>query len=222
METLFKVLLILHIVGGTVGLLTGTINLIRKKGDAPHKLIGKFFAYGMLVAGLSSLLLSTLHPNYFLFIVGVFTIYLTATGYRYLYLKQLAKDQKPGVLDWSISVGMVVAGIVFFIFGSRLLITSNTFGIVLLVFGGLGLRLVKTDYDNYKGKIKVKNYWLLAHLQRMTGAYIASATAFLAVNAKYSPIDLPSFVIWLLPTAILTPLIISWSRKNKIEIKTAK
>ena len=89
MEMLFKVLLMLHIIGGGVGLLSGTINIIRKKGDKKHKLTGKFFMYGMLLSGLSALVLSVMHPNYFLFIVGVFTLYMVGTGERYLFLKQL-------------------------------------------------------------------------------------------------------------------------------------
>ena len=48
MKIIFAVFLILHILGGSVGLITGTINLIRKKGDKKHKLLGKFFIYSML------------------------------------------------------------------------------------------------------------------------------------------------------------------------------
>jgi hypothetical protein len=33
MNILFKAFLTLHITGGTIGLFTGTINLVRKKGD---------------------------------------------------------------------------------------------------------------------------------------------------------------------------------------------
>ena len=215
METIFKIFLILHIAGGSIGLLTGTINLIRRKGDKNHKRVGKIFAYSMLTAGFSSFALSVIHPNYFLFMIGVFTIYLVGTGYRYVYLKMLGGDQRPAFLDWAITLAMLLAGLLFIGLGLRNVLTQNSFGIVFIVFGALGLRFVKTDYDNYKGSFKDKDYWLLAHLQRMTGGYIAAITAFLVVNAKYSPIALPSVLVWLLPTAILTPLIISWSKKYK-------
>jgi uncharacterized membrane protein len=220
MDTLFKIFLTLHISGGAAGLFTGTINLARKKGDKTHKLAGKIFVYSMLTAGLSSLVLSILHPNYFLFIVGVFTVYMVGTGNRYLYLKMLGRDQQPAILDWAITISMVLAGLLFIVFGVSHLLDQNNFGIVLIVFGVLGLRFAKTDFDNYKGRVKAKNYWLLVHLQRMTGAYIAAFTAFIVVNTKYSPVVLPSVVFWLLPTAILTPLIIAWTKKYKVEIKT--
>lgn len=219
MDILFKTFLTLHVIGGFVGIFTGTINLVRKKGDKNHKLIGRIFAYSMLTAGFSSFVLSILHINYFLFMIGVFTIYLVGTGYRYIYLKMLGSDQRPIVLDWAITIGMLLAGILFIGIGIRHILLQNGMGIVFIAFGVLGLRSVKIDFDNYRGQLKAKNYWLIAHLQRMTGAYIAATTAFLVVNSKYSPIILPSALIWLLPTAILTPLIISWTKKYKIKIK---
>ena len=215
MDIVFKIFLTLHIIGGAVGLLTGTFNLVRRKGDGRHRLVGKIFAYAMLTAGFSSLVLSALHPNYFLFMIGVFTIYLVGTGSRYVHLKMLGRDQKPTTLDWLLTTGMLVAGLLFIGLGIRHVLAQNNFGIVFIVFGVLGLRFVKTDFTNYKGTPKEKNYWMLAHLQRMTGGYIAALTAFLVVNAKYSPIDFPPILVWLLPTVILTPLIISWSRKYK-------
>jgi uncharacterized membrane protein len=102
METLFKTLLYLHIAGGVIGLLTGTVELARRKGDSSHKLIGKVFVYGMLVAGLSSLALASIHPNYFLFIVGVFTVYLVLTGYRYM------QDERSQLRH--LQIGLSVAG----------------------------------------------------------------------------------------------------------------
>ena len=171
----------------------------------------------MLTTGLSALVLSILHPSHFLFIVGVFTIYLVATGNRYIYLKLLGFNQRPAILDWTITLAMLVVGIIFIGLGLKQLISQNTFGIVFIVFGGLGLFFVKTDWANYRGKLQAKNYWLLAHLQRMTGGYIAALTAFLVVNAKYFPQELPGIIFWLLPTVILTPMIIRWSNKYRIE-----
>jgi uncharacterized membrane protein len=217
MDIFFKIFLVLHILGGSMGLITGTTNVIRKKGDKKHKLTGKIFSYGMFTAGFSSLILSILHPNYFLFIVGVFTIYLVGTGNRYLHLKMLASEQKPAIVDWALTIGMLLSGIIFIVLGILSLIKGNNFGIVFIVFGFLGLRFVKADFNNYKGKVKEKNYWLLVHLQRMTGGYIAATTAFLVVNFQYIPIAIPSAVVWLLPTIIFTPLITMWTRKYMVK-----
>jgi len=218
MPYIFKTLLILHIIGGSIGLIAGTVSIIRKKGDNPHRFIGKLFLYGMLTAGFSSLALSLIHPNYFLFIVGVFTIYMTGTGQRYLGLKRLLHGQKPAAIDYILTYGMLVASVAFIAFGIYLLIKPQSFGSVFLAFGILSIRMVRVDIRNYKGKAPIKNYWLTAHLQRMLGAYVASATAFVVVN---NPNFLPDVIVWLLPTAVILPLIIKWTKKYKVAL-TAK
>ena len=93
METIFTILLIIHIIAGSIGLLTGTINIIKKKGDKAHKNVGKFFFYSMLINGFAGLIMSLIHRNDFLLIVAVFSIYMVATGQRFLSLKQLNKEQ---------------------------------------------------------------------------------------------------------------------------------
>ena len=213
MELVFKIIVVIHIIAGSIGLFTGTINIIRKKGDKPHRLVGKFFVLGMLINAVAGFAMSILHHNLFLLIVAVFSFYMTATGQRILYLKKLDKGQKPKYIDWVITTIMVLFALFFIIFGAYLILNHNNFGIVLLVFGLISILMAKSDIKTYRGKIKFKNYWLLIHIQRMIGAYIAALTAFLVVNNTY----LPAVVAWLLPTIILTPLIFYWSKKKAVK-----
>ncbi|MBN9296284.1 MAG: DUF2306 domain-containing protein [Filimonas sp.] len=215
MGYIFKVLLVLHIIGGSIGLIAGTISIVRKKGDKLHGSIGKLFLTGMLATGFSSLVLAIIHPNYFLFIVGIFTIYMSATGQRYLRLKRLQECQKILAIDYVLTYGMLVAALAFIGFGIYLVIKSQQFGAVFLVFGVLSLRMVRKDIHNYRCKDGEKNYWLIAHLQRMMGAYAASATAFVVVNNTGI---LPGVITWLLPTAIILPLIVKWTKKYKVPL----
>lgn len=209
MQELFTFLLSIHVLCGSIGLLTGTFILFRPKGDKQHKLWGKFFAYGMLVSAIVSLVLASIHYNPFLFIIGIFTLYLVGTGLRYLRLKQLHKMQKPVALDWFIFSTMALFALLFLAYGAFLLTGNNNFGLVLIVFGLISVLMLRSDFLIFKGKIKKSNYWLLLHLQRMTAAYIASLTAFLVVNNTF----LPGLIAWMLPTIIITPLIINWTKK---------
>ena len=218
MTLIFNIFLILHIVGGSVGLLTGMINILRKKGDKNHKIIGKIFYGSMLTTGISSLALAYLRPNFFLFMVGVFTLYMVTSGQRYLLHKRQDRLTSKHI-EWTITILMLLAGLLFVGIGILTIIKSNFFGLVFVTFGALGLLFVRQDFKNYNGKTTIKNHWLIGHLQRMTGGFIAALTAFLVVNAKYFPDQIPSFVYWLLPTIILTPLIIKWSRKHEIKKK---
>ncbi|MEQ1734561.1 MAG: hypothetical protein ABL940_12870 [Bacteroidia bacterium] len=213
---IFKAILALHILAGATGLIAGTINMVRKKGDKLHVLFGKAFLYGMLTAGCCSFALAVIHPSLFLFMVGVFTIYLVGTGERYLFLKQLHLTQKPLVIDWALTIFMAIGGLTLIGAGIHGLINGNTFGLVYVVFGGSGLKNVYDDVQNYQGKITNKNYWLLVHIGRMSGGYIAAFTAFLVTNSDKFPVAIQGTILWLLPTIIFVPLIVYWSKKVKI------
>ena len=213
--SVFKILLIIHIVSGGASLLLGLLLLLLPKGDKRHRFIGKIYFFSMLTAALIALPMSYMHSNYFLFIIAVFTSFMLVTGKRYLKKKAL-EDVKP--IDWILTAIMLVFGAAFIGFGFYNIIRANYFGIVLMVFGGISMLYVYQDYINFKGKSSVKNYWLTTHIQRMTGSYIASATAFLVVNNKI----LPDIIAWLLPTFLLVPLIVKWSRKHEIKRSITK
>jgi hypothetical protein len=160
----------------------------------------------MNLAGLCSFVLAVMHPNRFLFIVGIFTLYMNLTARIYLKFKRVGSEIN--FIDSIPTIGMLLAAIFFVIDGVRT-VTEDSFGWVLLSFAFISLRFVLADYMFFKGKSNFSNQWLLSHLQRMIGTYIASITAFLVVNIDFKP----AFVIWLAPTVILVPLIIYWSRK---------
>ncbi len=207
---IFKTLLITHIVAGGLSLLLGLYILLAKKGNAIHKKVGNVYLYAMLINSIVAIPMSYLHPNYFLFLISIFTIYMLLTGIRYLDKKSLT-DVK--MTDWILTIVMLLFAIAFIGFGIFNISKGNSFGVVFIVFGSIGLLFSRQDKLNYKGKSKVKNYFLTTHIQRMTGSYIATTTAFLVVNNQI----LPSILAWLLPTILIVPLIVSWTRKYKID-----
>ncbi len=148
MYIIFKVFLSLHIVGGSIGLLSGVLNIMLQKGDKNHKIIGKIFFVSMLITGTSSLAISYLHSNYFLFMVGVFTLYMVVSGKIYLKHKQRdILDSK--AIEWTITILMLLAGLMFICIGILTIIQSNLFGLVFITFGSLGLLFVRQDFKNY-------------------------------------------------------------------------
>lgn len=218
----FKIILPIHILAGTIGLLLGTVILIQRKGDKQHKKLGRIFGYSMLISAFLSFALSIIKPNIFLFCIGILTIHLVGTGWRYLYLKKLDNGQKPLIIDWFLFVFMIVFTLLFLYLGINSLLHSNFFGIAPLGFAALGIKNVYNDYNIYFGKITVKNYWLTTHLERMTGAFIASFTAFF-VNVvgrylgQFDWFENFNFITWLLPGIVIVPFLIKWKRKFEIK-----
>lgn len=92
---------------------------------------------------------------------------------------------------------LVVSG-VFIYLELKNVVEKNNFGLVLVFFGLISLRLCYSDYKLFANKINDKMYWLKNHIGRMTGAYIATFTAFIVVNNTI----LPPVIAWSLPTFI--------------------
>lgn len=80
---------------------------------------------------------------------------------------------------------------------------------VLFFFGFFLFSMSLQDLIKMKRKKFVKNAWLFDHISRMSGSFIATTTAFIVVNFSMTP----AWVLWLLPTAIGTPLIFRVSAK---------
>jgi uncharacterized membrane protein len=210
-EPIFTLFLILHIAGGSIGLLTGMLVLSFAKGKKLHKALGMLFVMGMMTAGFSSLILAIMHPNPFLFMIGVFTLYMTGTGVRFI--KSKLSNPTPATFDRVLQIGMGISGVILIGWGAKLLFSGSMFGVVLITFGGIGMTMLVFDLMKMGKPEPDKLAYIRIHLQRLLGAFIASFTAFLVVNLEYMPDLIPGWIYWILPTVIITPLISYWSRK---------
>ncbi len=221
MPTLFQILLGLHIAGGFAGLLCGTVAAAAKKGSLLHKIVGKIFFWGMLVASIAALFLSNLpaHENIFLFAVGGFTLYMICSGYRIVYLKHHFKNNHAAfsMIDYSISLFGFCFGAFLIYLSIVNLIKGNSFGIVPGVFGIVCMNYARMDFKMLFQKISIKEIWMPNHISRMMGALIASYTAFLVVNVKMQP----GWVLWILPTVIGT-FLIAYNLRKFAPKKSAK
>ena len=125
MEQLITTLIYMHAFFGGIGLITGMISIFVKKGGFNHKRTGKIFSYSMIISSLISLFVARMpkHENLFLFLIGIFTIYLILAGNRALTLKSNIKDKA----DWIdkvisgtmllVSIGMLILGILGMVLG---------------------------------------------------------------------------------------------------------
>jgi hypothetical protein len=199
METLLKIALIIHITAGLSALVCGLIALLLRKGSPKHKLNGNIFFYSMIGVAITALFISAFKSNDFLFYIGLFSLFMTLSGKRAI--------QNKTSVPYKIDILILLLGLGT---GIWMLAEAN---IVLRVFGALSLLLALGDFDvYYKVYRKVAipaNTWLIRHIKHMVGSYISTATAFLLVNIQFDPF----WIIWLIPTAFGTPVIIYWIRK---------
>jgi uncharacterized membrane protein len=207
MEQVIKIFIYIHAFFGGIALLSGLASVLFVKGSPNHKKSGKVFSYGMVISSLISLPIYWLpkHENNFLFLIGIFTIYLVISGNRVLLFK---KKKEANFTDKLISTIMFVASLSMLTFGTYFLLRNNSGGILYLFFGITALLISIRDFKFYKNIDKTKI--LPFHIGKMSGAYIASITAFLVAGLRFE-----GLIYWILPTLIGTLFIMYWTKKMK-------
>lgn len=211
MEETIKILIYIHAFFGGIGLITGIGNIILKKGNSLHKSMGIIFSYSMIISSLISLVVAKMpnHENLFLFLIGIFTIYMVLAGNRALTLKSKIKE-KADYIDKSISGIMLLTSIVMTIIGIIGIVQKIDNSILYIFFGGFGIFMTLRDFQTFRIFKKNKSAWLKSHIGRMVGALIASVTAFMVAG-----LNIGTMLVWILPTIIGTAYIIYWNRKLK-------
>lgn len=89
-------ILIAHICGGTVGLVSGTAAMIFRKGSPRHILAGRIFVIAMLLMGSAAVPLAVLHHDPNNIGGGIFTVYLIGTAW----LTARRKEGETSRWDW--------------------------------------------------------------------------------------------------------------------------
>jgi hypothetical protein len=218
METLHLVTLYIHIAAGTVAFVAAPVALIVKKGAASHRRWGKIYFWAMTFITVSGIALSIMISNLFLFCVGFFSYHLVASGYRWLYRKNPKKQVAR--LDWFINgtaividAALVGIGIVTIVNNS-----SDAFGYISTVFGLLGLNFAWQNIKQYLKPPAEKGAWLFNHIGGMIGGYIATVSAFSAVNMDF----MPTILQWLWPTILGIPVIYFFTAYYKKKLSAGK
>ncbi|WP_111707971.1 hypothetical protein [Lutibacter citreus] len=209
MEETIKIFIYIHAFFGGLGLITGLGSILVKKGSKPHKTMGKLFSIGMILSSLISMPISWMpnHENLFLFLIGLFTIYLVISGNQILTFK-LNKKQHAKPIDKTISGSMLIISAIMVLIGIYGLIKGNSTYLLFIFFGGFGLSLTIRDFIFYKNFRKTKNGWLSNHIGKMIGAFIASITAFIVAG-----MGINNLIAWTLPSILGTIYIIYWRKK---------
>jgi uncharacterized membrane protein len=205
--TAFKLILVLHVIFGIIAFISAPGAMMTKKGSLWHRRLGSAFFYAMMAVAASAFILWTLGSQLFLMLLAVFSFYLAFSGYRAVKIKN-GKAEK---IDWLVAGAAVLAGKGLVILGAVVLYKGNSFGYVTLALGAGCAYSAARDLLRFSRPVVDKQAWLINHLTKMLGAYIATVTAVSAVNFHF----LPPVWRWLWPSIIIAPFIFMWVRKCK-------
>jgi hypothetical protein len=204
-----------HIAAGMIALVVAPVAMIVRKGGSAHRKWGKAYFYAMAVVAVTAVIMSIYHNIPFLLMIAVFSFAMAATGYRQVYRKG---DNPPAPVDWLIVAGKIIFGACLLVYAFfRWQAGDKSFAIISIVFGGISLMMGVGELKRFF-RPAVKMMWLYGHIGNMSGAYIATVTAFLVTNVQF----LPPVIVWVGPSLVGTPLIFYTVRKYRLKFEKHK
>ena len=177
-----SVLLPLHIIAGTLGMLSGFVAVFLLKGSRRHGLAGKVFVLAMLCLSATGTFLAAMKSQPDNILGGILTFYLVATAW----LTARRSEGKPGVFDWGALLVALAVGAFEMTYGFEAAIspTGLKYGYPpgpYVAFGSVALLAATGDVRMLvRGGISGTQR-LARHLWRMCFAlFVASASIFMA------------------------------------------
>ncbi|UIP00813.1 hypothetical protein Hbl1158_05505 [Halobaculum sp. CBA1158] len=202
----------LHVAAGAVAVFAGVGALVTAKGGTRHRTAGTVFLLAMGVVVATVFVLLAFDPTTLrivLTLVAVFSGYLAFSGYRALSRKR--PSDRTHSIDWIATGSVVLACLVLGVWGLGWYLDGRSFGIVMAVFGAIGIAFGAIDIRAFRSD--GTDEWMVSHLQRMIAAFIATVSAVSAVNLT----PLIGVSAWLWPTLLGVPLIAYWSNEYSLE-----
>jgi len=236
----YSPVLIVHILGGTVGLVSGTAAMTFRKGSPRHVLAGKVFVASMLTMGVFAVYLAiTRHqPNNIG--GGMLTVYLIGTAW----LTARRKDGETSRFDWVVLLIPLAIGILLWMLGVKVLRSGhgslNGVPVGMMFFmGSVCLLAAAGDVRMLVRGGVAGAKRITRHLWRMCfGLFIASGSFFLGPQnrplrllsnvglGQHLPSALFSTTLYLILTLLPLVLLIFWvvrvrfaNAYRKIEIR---
>jgi uncharacterized membrane protein len=218
MENFIKILIFTHIFAGCSALITGALAMMYKSQTPKHRIAGKFYFWSMSYIFVSGLYMAVHRNSLFFIFISFFVYHTLISAYRALKLKDLHKGQQPEMLDWAIEIIAGLANVCFVLFAAYWYTKGRgSDALIPLVFGFIGSRSVYKNIIRFRNRPNDPTHWLQTHISGMIGSYIGAITAFMVNQSSHIPI--PQVILWLAPTAILTPFIIFEIRKVKMKVR---
>ena len=203
-------LLILHIFGGTLGLLAGTVAMIARKGNRLHRLSGNAFTLGMLTLAASGFWLAILKSQISNVIAAVLTFYLIGSAW----LAGRRRDGT-GLLDWTGLFLCLLSAVGVLTLGIRAVHSATgtdngapagmsfVFGAILSMAAAGDVRVL--THGGISGRPRI-----VRHLWRMcVGLFIATGSFFLG-QPQVFPVALRGSMYLIVPALLPLPLLLYW------------
>ena len=202
---LYRFALALHVLGGTLALLSFWLPLVARKGGALHRRTGWPYVGAMALLAVTGLYISGWRAlwglpaqrpfNVFLVFVGLLSASSATMGLRVLRAKgRRAAHRHP--LDLGLSGLLVLAALALTGYGVAVRQP------LLVGFAPVGLFAGASQLYYWLRPPTSKMHWWFEHMGSMGGSTIAVVTAFLVINAPRLGLQAFGLGVWLTPALV--------------------
>ena len=211
---LSAVLLTIHIGAGSVALLTAAIAVFTPKGRKWHVGAGRVYAIAMALVFLTAVPLSLLGASIFLMLIAFFSFYLVFAGWRF------ARNRRghPHAVDWAATAIVLTTGLGMGVYAGVLAGSGDSQWVTMTVFAAIAVALGVADGLYHFQRRATGGRRISRHLTGMLAGTIATITAVLVVNVETNP----PWIVWILPTVVITPFIAWWNFRVAIQYRTGR
>src|SRR5215470_16453847 len=184
MTTWFPYVRVLHIVCGMIALFVAPAAMLTVKGGLAHRRWGKVYFWMMAAVAVTAMVMALYRPIIFLALLAIFSFYFAFRGYRSILQKRGAQsmDWIAALLSLAGSLGLLFLGI-HPLDGVRLPAPA-----VSIAFGMIGIVIAGSDIWKFVRPPADRNNWWYSHMAGMLASYIATLSAFSAVNFHFLPV----------------------------------
>jgi uncharacterized membrane protein len=178
-------LLLLHISGAVIGLISGFMAMLFRKGSGVHAVAGNVFVVAMLcMSGSGAYIARFQSPNRGNLLVAVLTFYLVATSW----LTARRREAKVGMFDWIALLVVAADGTAGIIWGIQA--AGKPRGLdgfpaaIFFVFGTIALLCAQADIRMIRRRGVTGAKRIARHLLRMSTALLIATMSLYPGQAK--------------------------------------
>ena len=205
-------ILLIHICGATVGLLSGFLAISFRKGSGWHAAAGNIFLASMLgMTASAAVIAAFIRPNMLNLVAGLLTFYLVATGWW----TARRREGGTGIFDLAALLFVCAVGVAGVAFGLEGVNNPNggRNGMpagMYLVFGSVALLFAVSDVRMLVRGGVVGSKRIARHLWRMSLALLITTLSFYPGQARLFPKWLRATSLPYLPHVLLIGLMAFW------------
>jgi|ERR1051325_732662 uncharacterized membrane protein len=208
-------LIILHISGATIGLFSGFLAMVFRKGSGLHGAAGTVFYASMIAMTTSGAYIAAfLRPNGSNLVVALLTLYLVVTAQR----AAKRRDGKPAAFDVAAFVFILIVGLAGVTAGFG---AGRVSAAIYFIFSGTALLFARSDFRMLRQGGVTGTKRIVRHLWRMCLALFIATFSFYPGQAKVFPKELRDTNLLIIPHVLLIGAMIYWMVRMRTRKRAA-